>query len=178
MNNNQICLFSILFALFFLVRPIGAEERVLSIVKSLYPGYKLITINDFDDLDKDFLLNTRINNNPGYVEADFDGNDLNDFAMILNKNSRKGAIFSVALQTRKNEYKTYEILRYKSTVDPICVFLLKPKTLILPTDAFNAGNRSITLQYPGIELVYIGKASIAYYWDKKTRTFRSITTGD
>ncbi len=178
MNKKLIFGSVIIIVLFNFIYTSHAEQKVGEIIKIFYPDYKLLTIDEFEGIDKEFLLRTKVNKNPGFVIADFDGNGLNDFALILNKKTKDGAIFCFVLQTKKDVFKPYEIINYESRMNYICVFKLEPDTLVSSTDAVDTGQIAVTLEHPGIELIYIGKSSIAFYWDKKDSKFKSIPTSD
>lgn len=163
---------------FLLTNYSHANDNISNLINTFYPDHKLLTFNDLDSFSKNFLSDFKPDIQPGIVMADFDGNDLSDFALFLNKKSKDGSIFCFLLQTRKDTFKSYEIIKYERMMDYVFLLDVKPNTLVKPTTAFDTGQSEVKLEFSGVELTYVGKASVVYYWDKITKQFESIQTSD
>ena len=101
------------------------------------------------------------------ITADFDGNELHDYAVIL-----EGEIFVVFRQISKGEFKPYE-LRKKDWVGDF-INEIKPNTVLKQYDS----SHSIELKYSAIIVTYYLKSSVAYYWDDETLNFKELWLSD
>ncbi len=170
--------FFVIFATFLFINLSYAADNISKLINTFYPGYKLLQFSDLDSFTQEYLSGYKFELQPGFVKADFDGNNLSDFALFLNNKSNDGSIFCIILQTAKNDYELHEIIKYDRMMDYVVLSEVKPDTLVKPTTAFDTGQSAVILEYPGVKLTYVGKASLVYYWNKKTKKFDSIQTSD
>ena len=171
-------LICVILVSFFFTSHSYSNDNLSKIIDAFYPEYKLLRFSDLDSFTKEYLSDFKSDIQPGLVIADFDGNNLPDFALFLNKKSNDGSIFCFMLQTRKNNFERHEILKYERMMDYVVISEVKPNTLVKPTTAFDTGQSEVTLEYSGVELAYVGKASLVFFWNKRTKKFESIQISD
>ncbi len=104
---------------------------------------------------------------PTLITADFDGNELHDYAVIL-----EGQILVIFRQISKGEFKPYELRRQDWVGD--FIHEIKPNTILKQYDSFH----SIQLKYSAIVVIYYLKSSVAYYWDDETLIFKELWLSD
>ncbi len=156
----------ILFFVLILCFPVLAENNELeNLISNYYPKHKQINSEKFikhvketigDELEALTL-----------IKADFDGNKLQDYAVIL-----EGQIFVVFRQISNGEFKPYELRRQDWVGD--FVHEIKPNTVLRQYDS----THSIKLKYSAILITYYLKSSVAYYWDEETLDFEELWTSD
>ena len=104
---------------------------------------------------------------PTSIMGDFDGNELHDYAVIL-----EGQILVVFRQISKGEFKPYELKRQDWVGDFISE--LKSNSILKQYDT----SYSIKLKYSAILSTYYLKSSAAYYWDEETLAFKELWLSD
>jgi hypothetical protein len=151
-----------------------ANDTVNALLKKTYPEYAIKDPNILSaDLKSTFNKDIKT---PTTVVADFDGNNLDDYAFILRSNKNTEEIFIVCLQISNKNYRIIEILRDNYVFDYIEI--VKPNTFVEPTLAVETHANPITLKNHAINAVNYGKSSAVYFWDNNTKSFNVIWTSD
>ena len=159
------------------------SDQLRMAIQERYPQAKVVEV---DDLNKDECEIPK--SPPGFVEADFNGDGLTDYGVLL-KASLKEEKEWQGKKLKVMEIKFVVFLKEKSgslrsiiidssdQVHPLLVFIqLQPPGVIreIPT----LGDRVFQLKNPGILRYFCGKSSAVFYWDRKAKGFQEIGTGD
>ena len=156
----------ILLFVLILCFPVLAENNELeNLISNYYPKHKQINNEKFIKHVKEIIGDELTA--PTLVTADFDGNELQDYDVIL-----EGQIFVVFRQISNGEFKPYELRRQDWVGD--FIHEIKPNTVLRQYDS----THSIKLKYSAILVIYYLKSSVAYYWDEETLDFEELWTSD
>ena len=160
------CRIWILFFVLILCFPVLADNNeVENLISTYYPMHRQKNNEKFVKSVK-VSLGEEIKT-ATLITADFDGNDLHDYAVIL-----EGEIFVIFRQISKGEFEPYE-LRRKDWVGDF-IDEVKPNTILNQYDT----SHSIKLKYSAITVIYYLKSSVAYYWDEETLIFKELWLRD
>ena len=156
----------ILLFVLILCFPVLAENNELeNLISNYYPKHKQINNEKFIKHVKETIGDEL--EALTIIKADFDGNELQDYAVIL-----EGQIFVVFRQISNGEFKPYELRRQDWAGD--FIHEIKPNTVLRQYDS----THSIKLKYSAILVIYYLKSSVAYYWDEETLDFEELWTSD
>lgn len=174
MKKKYYIIICYILNLLFCINVCYADDAVFNLLKESYPNHTIKDPNILaDDLKKTFEENIKT---PTTVIADFDGNNLKDYAFIL-KNIKNGEnLFLVYLQTSKNNFKEIEIMRGNTIFDYIEI--VEPNTLVESMTAVETHAKPIIIKNHAIMAIYYGKSSAVYYWDNNSKSFVAIWTSD
>ena len=160
------CKIWILFFALILCFPVLAENNEMeNLISHYYPKHRQKNNEKFIKSVKESLGEEL--KAPTLITADFDGNELRDYAVILD-----GEIFVIFRQISKGEFKPYELGRKDWVGDFINE--IKPNTILKQYDS----SHSIELKYSAIMVIYYLKSSVAYYWDEETHIFKELWLSD
>lgn len=151
----------------------------IEVINKYMPGYKLITIDEYDSYTKKYFELHYPDKNPAIVCADFDGNGFVDLAVLIRDSSRKNSlVFVILLQFANSKY----VLNYKSDIGrdycDLYITEVKPGEILTPFGSSDPVKNSIILKKYAINLVCFGKTDVVHYWDDKKKQFDSIQTAD
>jgi hypothetical protein len=140
---------------------------------------KLIGLDDLLVDAQEYVTSKLQRANPGVVIADFNGDGMNDVAMLTKGPKNKGVTLQLNLCTnsechpeRSENLGVFYGIHFISPVRPGSV------VRSLASSRCPSGNCSIKIPNFGVKMSYFGKASITYYWDKRSNTFIDIPTSD
>ncbi len=160
------CKIWILFSILILCSPVFAENNEIeNLISNYYPKHKQEDNEKFIKHVKETIGDEL--KAPTLITADFDGNELHDYAVIL-----EGQIFVIFRQISKGEFKPYELRRQDWVGD--FIHEIKPNTVLKYYDY----SHSIKLKYSAIVVIYYLKSSVAYYWDEETFIFKELWLSD
>jgi len=160
------CKIWILFFVLILCFPVLAENNEMeNLISNYYPNHKQINNEKFIKHVKETIGEEL--KAPTLITADFDGNELHDYAVILEEQ-----IFVIFRQISKGEFKPYELRRQDWVGD--FIYEIKPNTVLKQYDS----SHSIKLKYSAIVVIYYLKSSVAYYWDEETLIFKELWLSD
>ncbi len=173
---NMKCKIWILFSVLILCFPVFAENNEIeNLISNYYPKHKQINNEKFikhvkETIGEELKAAT-------LITADFDGNKLHDYAVLLQSKVRKFGksekeIHVIFRQISKGKFKPYELRRQDWVGD--FIHEIKPNTVLKHYDS----SHSIKLKYSAIMLNYYMKSSVAYYWDEETLTFKELWLSD
>jgi hypothetical protein len=179
-NNILWCLFIALAYLMMHSAALTAYDqpaisKVNGLVKASIPQCRLLELKDLDgDLQKYISLGNS-SAHPGFVNADFDGNGTEDYAVLLicGKGKHQTIQFAVFMANKNNSYSCIKINKWNEE--------LYLKNLYL--DYVKRGNiteteteRVVKIINDGVSLNLFEAASQVYYW--KNGNFSHIQTSD
>jgi hypothetical protein len=148
------------------------------LINKYYPGYRIINIEELDKMARTFFKVRHPDSNPSLVSDDFDGNGLPDFAFLLTNKKRDNTVLVILLQQSLNNFHHSFFLSMDSYRSDIVITPIKKNTLLSQAEAISSEEEKVLLQNPSIQLIYIGKSAVVYYWDKNKNTFSEIWTSD
>ena len=164
----------ILFSILILCFPVLAENNEIeNLISNYYPKHRQKNNEKFIKMINELIAD--LEKAPTLITADFDGNKLHDYAVLLQSKVRKFGksekeIHVIFRQTSKGIFKPYELYEAGDFIEEI-----EPNTVIKEWDS----SHSIKLKYSAIKVVYGAyKASVTFYWDEETLTFKELLTGD
>lgn len=162
------------------VRICGNHKEIKELINAHFPDYVLMDIDELDAFAKDVFKKHYPQSNPHLVCRDFDGNGLIDYALLLRNSKKKGkqTIFTIFLQSSHSYFKLAHHLNLEFYRDDVYIIPIEPGRLLSQTPATDAPSKEIRLKNAAVELVYVGKAALAYYWDDKSKSFATICTAD
>jgi hypothetical protein len=138
-------------------------------------------IGELDTSSLNCLKRGKSDISPAIVIGDFDGNGFQDYAFLLRsidgKLQHKKCYFVVLLQFANNKYDIINILEMDYRND-IVIFPIKSGTSVEQTESIDNPIKKAILKNTAVELIYMGKGTIVYYWDNTTKKIESITTSD
>jgi hypothetical protein len=184
MRKHPILAASVLFVSFFYCSiGLPAREGHKSDVDNLlssFPGYHLLTLKERDSDMRAFFVQHFPKANPSVVHADFDGDGLQDYALLL-RNDKSPATKLVVLLCYQAEYcrSVYE-LDVTGYSDSVYLRPLARSTVVSQTEAIDTPNQSssVKLKISGIQVTYFGKGELVLYWDKKLKKIKEVQTSD
>lgn len=143
-----------------------------------YPGFSLLKVDDLEEDLQMFWAERYQNVSPGCVDADFNGDGLSDFALLL-KGEKDGLPFLdlvVLLQTNRDEYRAVRLDTLKDRLKSYSVRSVQPRALVSWEDRMLPTAKRATMEHVGFELQLFEAASRVYYW--KDGAFVSVQTAE
>jgi|SRR3990172_817255 len=163
-----------------LVHCIAASNEP-SKMSSLFPGYHMVGLRELDSATSDFFLKNNLKNNPGTIEADFNGDDYLDYAVLVRRDNSNETKLAIVLCAGSSSCEITYQLDVSDQYDSVYLTAVKRGTILTQAEAIDTKDLlsdRITLEYDGVKLTYFGKAAVVLYWDKKTQKIRTIQTED
>ncbi len=140
----------------------SCEDRIGSMVGKYYPGYSVVGLKGLDADLREYLAENNRRAEPGCIEKDFDGDGVQDYALLL--------------RNETNETERFVVLRGKADGSFIPLTLDVLKDRLGSFYIRSVPPRKITLGRPGVELVLFEAASRVYFWSGGN--FHSIQTSE
>lgn len=135
-----------------------------------YQG-QIVNLADLDTEEKEFFGGRHPGRSPGIVKGDFNGDGKMDVALLT-----KSALLFFICTDRCKLIKSVDYGHFSGWQ---VIIPIKKGELVEEFGGFDEPHTpSVRLKNPGVHLLYLGKASIAFYWDKTLQNFNDITTGD
>jgi len=145
--------------------------------KYVASGMRALTVNEMAPDDREAFMKRSSGGQPGCVEVDFNADGLKDPALIVqDRNSgvvslivalaKKGGGFTVALQKPLG-----------SSFDGLYL-AAHSATSVEPTDAVDSTQESRNLKGGAVDLVFVEKATVVYYWDDAASKIAELQSGD
>lgn len=154
-----------------LMVPLLVSGASFNSIENILNSYKkkLVVVEDLDQDAREFFINSEKGTNPGIVRADFNGDGIEDVA-VLSKEGLKLFLRIFLCDKKCNEVKYVEAGPFDGIqyITPVKKGEIK----------HSVDGTSVKLKNTAIRLVDYGKASAIYYWVKQTNDFTSIATGD
>ena len=149
---------------------------VYDLLQSSYPDY---SITDTSGLEADVakIFQDDIDATTTVI-ADFDGNELEDYAFLLRNHADTESVFVVYLQTSRNRFEEFELDRNR--VLPDYIEEVAPNVTFRSFDGDENGLNGgpVTLSYSAILGIHYAKSSRIDYWDGKSKVFKTVWTSD
>ena len=155
---------------------VADEPTVHELLQSSYPNFR-IKDNSALEADVERVFGDDIDATTTVI-ADFDGNDLEDYAFLLRDHANTESVLVVYLQTSKDAFEGFEVERNQFLLDYIEE--VEPN---VPFGPFSNEEKErtggpVTLSYSAILGVNYAKSSRVVYWDSSSETFKTIWTSD
>jgi hypothetical protein len=120
---------------------------------------------------------------PYHARADFNGDGILDDVWILIARDGKGSGVFVFLSEMQGRFRTIKIFSDdRSPAQGYAVASVPPGKHVTfcgrDSGCEEGEPASVTLKNAGFELITLGTAAGLYYWNRKTRSFSSVTTAD
>lgn len=156
------------------------KDKIDIIIKKYFsPDYSLMR-NSLDTLTNKYFKENYSKSDPYLIEGDFDGNDLTDVAVVLQKNENNIKItsFAILLQTIRGCYKSVFIADVGTMLSDIYIIPVGAGEVVRQTESIDVPMKQIKLKNKAVTLVYYGKSAVVYYWDESKQNIDSIWTSD
>jgi hypothetical protein len=147
---------------------ISCADRISSVVSRYYPGYSVVGTKDLDRDVQDYLREEHRDSDPGCIEEDFDGDGLQDYAVLIQRKERAKTVERL-VALRGAEGDNFVPITLDTFRDRIGSFF------ILPVRARNSMKQTRNSR-PRFKLVLFESASRVYLW--KGNSFTTIQTSD
>ena len=181
--NRQLC--CILLVLATAIRCSAAQreqkwESDISEVLKQFSGYHLLTMSERNNDARAFLLHESSKTNPSIVRADFDGDGHADYAVLLKHDGDEKAKFVVLLCSENANCRSVYELDVTGVIAEMYLRPLPKGSELSETAAIDTHDdtTSAKLHTVGIQVNYLEKAAVVYYWSKNTGKIETIVTED
>jgi hypothetical protein len=148
-------------------------REVQDAIKRLDSKGRIVELNDLEEGLRQQFSEGNIERHPAYISADFDGNGLQDYAVLLRSEISGKAIVRlvVFLKHENGVLKAHTLEKFDDLLDSIFIDIQSPGKV----QEYDS-NRTIRMQFPGIARRFFEKSAGIYYWDKKR--FNYVQTED
>lgn len=155
-------------------------KNSLADVLKLFPGYHVVTLKECDPGMRTFVSQNYPKSNPSVVHADFDGDRIPDYALLLKNDATRVTKFVILLCPAAAPCKKVYDIDESQTSGIVYLRPVARGTKVSETDAVDTGApaKRVTLRATAVELNYFGKASVVLYWDGAQKKIAEIATGD
>src|SRR4030042_6857286 len=130
-----------------------SKETANKLVLKYFSNFDFMEVLDMDAYVLKYFKSQYPQYSPSYTCADFDGNDLKDYAFLLaDKNKRNSQfIFVIIFQVKYNKYKIK--FKFESTRHGSGMYIIprNPGELISQTEAINVPKNEVKLKYSAVE---------------------------
>lgn len=144
-------------------------DNVLSAIKKICPNCKVVTVNELADEAREEFLEIHPNANPGWIIGDFNGDGLNDYAVLLYE-KKKDKIYQkllVLLAINENTFTRKTIVKEYEGDFYWYIGVMPAGKVIRHTMAFapdkNTPNE-VVLKYTAIEYYKAGSSMSVFYF--------------
>ena len=161
-------------------RTVNNQDEFGQLIQKHYPRCTLMSFEELDHYAKEFFKDRYPHLSPSLISADFDGNALSDFAFLLQTKSGKSkkTIFVILLQMSNNDFKPAYYLDLDGYRPDVFIVPIQKGELLSQAESIDTPREKVLLKHPAIELVYVGKSAVVYYWDVELNRFNSIWISD
>jgi hypothetical protein len=145
------------------------------LIKADFPQCRLLQLKDLDhDLHQYFIAHHR-SAQPGYINADFDGNGKEDYAVLLlcNDKKKQSIRFVVFMANKNNSYSYIKIENWSDELSLKNLYLESTKPGKIKD---SESGRTITTKNACFSLNLFEAASQVYYW--KNGKFHYVQISD
>lgn len=148
-----------------------SEPSLESVIAYFFPGYVPIPLGDLSSeigaLTVSDAIYDHVDRSPTSVRADFDGNGLDDYALLIRKAAGSDAdeIFVILMAHGEGRYSKAMESFFGGIARDIYLGYM-PSGTRLPA-------ASLTLEHPAITLNVLGQLSDVFYWDPDSSRFRT-----
>ena len=151
--------------------------KFIKLIEQHFPRYVLRDIEELSPFARNYFKSHYPNFDPSLVHRDFDGNGFEDVAFLLRESKNKDYIniFVIFLQSSHEKFKMKYCLNIGANPGDLYIIPLESGSQI---ESFDEPRKKIKLKNSSVELVYFEKSSVVYYWDGRTKKFKSIWTSD
>ncbi|MDI6756390.1 MAG: hypothetical protein QME32_00035 [Endomicrobiia bacterium] len=158
-------------------------SAVLFLAKHFYPGWEIFQYSNLSNSSQNWSKDVP---HPGWVKADFNGDAVNDYAVLLFKKIREDVkvkfVIFLSTATRKTLEPIVIMEEYYDTYlfSNMYLAFIPAGRLVRETMAGpdKKDRKQIILKLPAVEIVYVECSSVLYYWDKAKEKFEEIWTSD
>lgn len=140
-------------------------------------GLKLLTMDDLDASDKEAFVKRSSGASPGCAVLDLNGDGTMDAALIGQDLQTGDVTLVVALGKPDG---SFSIVAREPLGSSVKGLFLVPYTgrKVVTTQGIDGQEDTVRLSGDAVELVFIEKAAVVYFWDQASRGIRSVQTAD
>jgi hypothetical protein len=154
------------------------QAGYITILKQ-FPGYHVVTLQERDPDVRAYIVQHFPKGNASVVQADFDGDGHEDYALLLKNDRSAKAILVVVLCPAdghcKTAYKFDVSEAYKLTyLRPVPAGSRVSQTEAMPRSDHSPGR----LKSVGIRVTYDEQAEVVLYWNSKLRKIEEVQTSE
>lgn len=156
----------------------GQQGIPLEDLLSRFPGYHLLTMQERDPDVQAFLHQNFPKENPSLVRADFNGDGIMDYAVLVENDKTRITKFLILLCSANGKCKSVYETNETAGAEITYLRAMKSGSKIYEMGASPGDAPTVKLRSAGIELNYFEKASIVLYWDQKLQKIKEVPTSD
>ncbi len=158
----------------------GKPQAEIGSILKLFPGYHVMTLTERDTDTRTFLSQHYRESNSSVVRADFNGDGILDYALMLKYGKSPTAKFVVLFCSGDSTCRKVYELDVTGYSDSVYLKPVPVGSRASQTDAIDTKDSPapVKLRSTGIEVTYFGKAKVVYYWNKKHRKIEAVQTED
>jgi hypothetical protein len=145
--------------------------------KFVATGTRALTVNEMSPGDRDVFMKRSPGGQPGCVEVDFNADGLNDVALIVQDRSSGVVSLMVALAKKGGGFTTALQKPLGSSLDGLFL-AAHSATSVEPTEAVDSTEKSRKLRGGAVDLVFVEKATVVYYWNDVAGKIAELQSGD
>jgi hypothetical protein len=155
------------------------KDKGIAEVLSRFPGYHLLTLQDRDSETRAFLLKHFPKDSASVVRADFDGDGLEDYAVLIKADKSATTKLVVVLCSENIHYRPVYSLDLTTDSESVYIRPLQVGSKVSGTPAIEGDHNSLVrLKTAGIQLTYFEQAKVVLYWNKSHKKMETLQTAD
>jgi hypothetical protein len=145
------------------LHPVAAQQQKTDLenVLSLFPGFHILKLAERDADTRAFLVSHFPKDSPSVMRGDFDGDGVDDYALLLKNN--KSGLTKVVVALCGPDKQCRSIYRLDVSSDAGVVYL-RPSRI---------GSTSV-----GVQVIYFEKGKVLLSWNKKLKRIEEVPAGD
>ncbi len=151
----------------------SAEPPLEEILARFFPGYGLVPVDDLDPAVRRLAGQDPVYGDPGrspsMIRADFDGNGIDDYAVLVHEEStaEPDEIFAVLMGQGRGRYQRAAQAFFGVMLDGVYLGYAPAGAVLSPAPGSTVAREPVTLANPAVKLIYLDAAASAFYWDAK-----------
>lgn len=141
------------------------------------PGTRLLTMSDMRASDKEAFLKRSPGATPGCVVIDLNGDGIDDATLIGQDPETKAVFLVTALGRPGGSFTTVAREPLGNSLDGLFLVRYAGRE-VSTTDAIDSPEETVQLSGGAVEVVFVEKAAVVYFWDAVSGTLRSAQSAD
>jgi hypothetical protein len=159
----------------------ASDERAgdVGIILKQFPGYHVLTLQERSPDLKGFLGQHFPKSNASVVQADFDGDGHQDYALLLKDDKLGKTMLVVVLCPADGQCTSVYNLDVSADTSSIYIRPVPVGSRVSQTQAIpTSGGSPVKLKATGVRLTFYEQAEVVLYWNTKLRKIEEVQTGD
>lgn len=156
------------------------EPPLDSIIAQFFPGYAPVTPGDLSDEVRSATSKDSLYGAPGLsptvIHADFDGNGVPDYAILVRELAAQNPdeVFAVLMGYGDGQYSAAMKAFFGGLLGDVYLGLVPSGEELTAAAGSRKDGATVRLTRPAVRLVYHRRAADAFYWDDAGGRFESV----